>query len=142
MVVAACRPHLHEKTFRRACTNAGLNPYLLDMTNIREHCSWVHRDVEAATLKAKSLVSAAVERVKFQEPLEPTYVDVNPATLVIGGGIAGLQATLELADAGYHVYLVDVALNRRPHGSVRQDVPHARLLGVHPDTQDVGGRSA
>lgn len=107
VVVAACSPHLHEKTFRRACTNAGLNPYLLDMTNIREHCSWVHKDVEAATLKSKSLVSAAVERVKFQEPLEPTYVDVNPATLVIGGGIAGLQATLELADAGYHVYLVE-----------------------------------
>ncbi len=107
VVVAACSPHLHEKTFRRACTNAGLNPYLLDMTNIREHCSWVHRDMDSATLKAKSLVSAAVSRVKFQEPLEPTYVDVNPATLVIGGGIAGLQATLELADAGYHVYLVE-----------------------------------
>jgi heterodisulfide reductase subunit A len=107
VVVAACSPHLHEKTFRRACTNAGLNPYLLDMTNIREHCSWVHRDMEAATVKAKSLVSAAVSRVKFQEPLEPTYVDVNPATMVIGGGIAGLQATLELADAGYHVYLVE-----------------------------------
>jgi heterodisulfide reductase subunit A len=107
VVVAACSPHLHEKTFRRACSNAGLNSYLLDMTNIREHCSWVHRDVAAATVKAKSLVSAAVERVKFQEPLEPTFVDVNPATLVVGGGIAGLQATLELADAGYHVYLVE-----------------------------------
>lgn len=107
VVVAACSPHLHEKTFRRACTNAGLNPYLLDMTNIREHCSWVHRDMDSATLKAKSLVSAAVARVKYQEPLEPTYVDVTPATLVIGGGIAGLQATLELADAGYHVYLVE-----------------------------------
>ncbi len=77
------------------------------MTNIREHCSWVHKDTVAATTKAKSLVSAAAERVRFQEPLEPTYVDVNPTTLVVGGGIAGLQATLELADAGYPVHLVE-----------------------------------
>jgi heterodisulfide reductase subunit A len=107
VVVAACSPHLHEKTFRRACSNAGLNPYLLQMTNIREHCSWVCKDPAAATEKAKALVAAAARRVKYQEPLEPTYVDVNPATLVVGGGIAGLQATLELADAGYHVYLVE-----------------------------------
>ena len=107
VVVAACSPHLHEKTFRRACSNAGLNPYLMEMTNIREHCSWVHKDRAAATEKAKALVSAAAERVKWQKPLEPMYVDVNPATLVVGGGIAGLQATLELADAGYPVYLVE-----------------------------------
>ncbi len=107
VVVAACSPHLHEKTFRRACSNGGLNPYLLEMTNIREHCSWVHKDPAAATVKAKALVSAAAERVKFQEPLEPMYVDVNPVTLVIGGGIAGLQATLELADAGHKVVLVE-----------------------------------
>ncbi len=107
VVVAACSPHLHEKTFRRACKHGGLNPYLLEMTNIREHCSWVHKDPVAATQKAKSLVSAAARRVKYQEPLEPTYVDVNPTTLVVGGGIAGLQATLELADAGYPVHLVE-----------------------------------
>ncbi len=110
VVVAACSPHLHEKTFRRACSNAGMNPYLCQMTNIREHCSWVSSDRLQATAKSKALVSAAVERVKQQEPLEPMYVKVNPATLVVGGGIAGLQATLELADAGYHVYLVE----RRP----------------------------
>ena len=107
VVVGACSPHLHEKTFRRACSNAGMNPYLMDLTNIREHCSWVHKDRSLATEKARALISAAVQRVKHQEPLEPMYVDVNPATLVIGGGIAGLQATLELADAGYHVYLVE-----------------------------------
>lgn len=107
VVVAACSPHLHEKTFRRACSNAGLNPYLMDMTNVREHCSWVHKDRAAATEKAKALVAAAVGRVKYQQPLEPFYVDVNKATLVVGGGIAGLQATLELADAGYPVYLVE-----------------------------------
>lgn len=107
VVVAACSPHLHEKTFRRACSNAGLNPYLLTMANIREHCSWVCKDKAAATHKAKSLVSAAASRVRFQQPLEPTTVDVNPATLVVGGGIAGLQAAVELADAGYPVYLVE-----------------------------------
>ena len=107
VVVAACSPHLHEKTFRRACENAGLNPYLLQMTNIREHCSWVHTDKKAATEKTKALVAAAAGRVRHQQPLERMYVKVNPATLVIGGGIAGLQATLELADAGYPVYLVE-----------------------------------
>jgi heterodisulfide reductase subunit A len=107
VVVAACSPHLHEKTFRRACQNAGLNPYLCQMTNVREHVSWVTKDKAAGTEKVKALVSAAAERAKRQQPLEPMYVKVNPATLVIGGGIAGLQATLELADAGYPVYLVE-----------------------------------
>jgi heterodisulfide reductase subunit A2 len=107
VVVAACSPHLHEKTFRRACANAGMNPYLMQMTNIREHVSWVTKDRAAATEKVKALASAAVERVKWQEPLVPMKVSVNPTTLVVGGGIAGLQATLELADAGYPVVLVE-----------------------------------
>ena len=107
VVVAACSPHLHEKTFRRACQNAGMNPYLCQLTNVREHVSWVAKDKAAATEKVKSLVSAAVARVTYQEPLEKMYVKVNPRTLVIGGGIAGLQATLELADAGYPVTLIE-----------------------------------
>mgnify|MGYP000399365067 CR=1 FL=1 len=107
VVVAACSPHLHEKTFRRACSNAGLNPYLMQMCNIREHVSWVAQDRDAATDKARSLVSASVARVRRQKPLEPMKVTVNPRTLVVGGGIAGLQATLELADAGYPVVLVE-----------------------------------
>jgi heterodisulfide reductase subunit A2 len=107
VVVAACSPHLHEKTFRRACKDAGLNPFLTQMTNLREHCSWVSTDKLAATAKAKALVYAAAERVKQQQPLEPMPVKVSPKTLVVGGGIAGIQATLELADAGYHVYLVE-----------------------------------
>ncbi len=107
VVVAACSPHLHEKTFRRACQNAGMNPYLFHMCNVREHVSWVTKDKAAATEKVKALVSAAVRRVVEQQPLEPMYVKVKPATLVVGGGIAGLQATLELADAGHHVYLVE-----------------------------------
>ena len=143
MVVAACSPHLHEKTFRRACQNAGLNPYLCQMTNVREHVSWVTNDKAAGTEKAKALVSAAAERVKHQEPLEPMRVKVNPATLVIGGGIAGLQATLELADAGYpRLSGRTRAVDRRPHGPVRQDLPHAGLLGLHPHAEDVGSRPA
>jgi len=107
VVVASCSPNLHEKTFRRACDNAGLNPYLFQMANIREQVSWVTEDKDAATQKAKALVAAAAERVKRQQPLKPSYVKVNPATLVVGGGIAGIQAALELANAGYPVYLLE-----------------------------------
>ncbi len=107
VVVGACSPHLHEKTFRRACSNAGLNPYLCQMTSLREQVSWVVEDKAAATAKAKAMVSGAVRRVQLQEELEPTEVPVNPTTLVVGGGIAGIQAALELADAGNPVYLVE-----------------------------------
>ena len=107
VVVAACSPHLHEKTFRRACESAGLNPFLLQMANIREHVSWVAKHKESATEKVKALIAGAVQRVKHHQPLEPTPVTVNPHTLVVGGGIAGIQAALELADAGYPVYLVE-----------------------------------
>ena len=107
VVVAACSPHLHEKTFRRACANAGLNPFLLQMANIREHVSWVTKNKDVATEKVKALVAGAVARVKLHRPLEPMPVKVNPHTLVLGGGIAGIQAALELADAGYPVYLVE-----------------------------------
>jgi len=107
VVVAACSPHLHERTFRNACANAGLNPYLVQIANIREHASWVTTDRQAATNKVKALVAGAVARVRYHRPLEPMSVTVNPHTLVLGGGIAGIQAALELADAGYPVYLVE-----------------------------------
>ncbi len=108
VVVASCSPHMHEKTFRNACARAGLNPYLFEMANIREHASWVHSDnPDAATSKAKALVSAAVHRVVHHQPLEPLEVEICPDTLVVGGGIAGIQTALEIADAGYHVYLVE-----------------------------------
>jgi heterodisulfide reductase subunit A len=107
VVVAACSPHLHEKTFRRACANAGLNPYLCHMTSIREQVSWVIEDKAVATEKAKAMVAAAVRRVELHEELEPSEVPVNPNTLVVGGGITGIQAAIELADAGYPVYLVE-----------------------------------
>ena len=107
VVVAACSPHLHERTFRTACARAGLNPYLCEMVSIREQISWVHTDKVEATKKAQAAISGGVERVIHHEPLEPMTVPINPATLVVGGGIAGIQATLEIADAGHHVYMVE-----------------------------------
>ena len=88
VVVAACSPHLHEHTFRTACARAGLNPFLCEMVSIREHVSWVHTDRAEATAKAKELISGGVERVRHHVPLDPLHVEVNPNTLVVGGGIS------------------------------------------------------
>jgi heterodisulfide reductase subunit A len=107
VVVAACSPHLHEATFRTACKKGNLNPYLCELVSIREQCSWVHTDKGAATEKSKAIISGGVERVIWHEPLEPLHVPINPATLVVGGGVAGIQAALEIADGGSHVYLVE-----------------------------------
>ncbi len=107
VVVASCSPTMHEPTFRRVCQEAGINPYLFEMANIREQVSWVTEDRKAATDKAKALVSAAVRRVYYHQPLEVKEVPVNPNTLVVGGGIAGIQAALKVADSGHKVYLVE-----------------------------------
>jgi len=107
VVVASCSPGLHEHTFRQAVQDAGLNPYMFQMANIREHCSWVTEDPKLATDKAKALVSAAVRRVYHQQPLDVREVPMTPSVLVVGGGIAGIQASLEVANAGYKVYLVE-----------------------------------
>jgi len=107
IVVAACSPLMHELTFRNAAMKAGLNRYLVQIANIREHCSWIHDDARLATQKAKALVLAAVRRVALHQPLEPLRAPVNPNVLVVGGGIAGIQAALELAEAGHTVYLVE-----------------------------------
>ena len=107
IVVAACSPHLHEKTFRQAVAEAGLNPYYFHMVNLREHDSWVHVDRLAATEKAMDLVRAAVRRVKWHVPLERRQVPIHPAVLVVGGGIAGIDAALTMASAGKRVYLVE-----------------------------------
>ncbi len=107
VVVAACSPHLHEQTFRNACKGADLNPYLCELVSIREQSSWVHTDKVAATEKSKALIAGGVARVVHHEPLEPLRVPIHPATLVVGGGIAGIQAALEIANAGYPVYLVE-----------------------------------
>ena len=107
VVVASCSPLMHEPTFRRTIQEAGVNPYLFEMANIREHCSWITEDHKEATEKAKALVSAAVRRVYYHQPLEIKEVPVNPNTLIIGGGIAGIQAALEIADSEHKVYLVE-----------------------------------
>jgi heterodisulfide reductase subunit A len=107
VVVASCTPRMHEPTFQRALAGAGLNPYFFEMANIREHVSWVIHDKEAATEKAKRLVRSAVARVAYHAPLEPRQEPVTQAALVVGGGIAGIQAALSIADAGYQVYLVE-----------------------------------
>jgi len=107
VVVAACSPLMHEITFRGAAKKAGLNRYLVQIANIREHCSWIHDDVRKATEKAKALVAGAVRRVALHQPLEPMRAEVNPNVLVVGGGIAGIQAALEIAESGTMVYLVE-----------------------------------
>ena len=107
VVVAACSPRMHERTFRGTLQSVGLNPYLLEVANIREHCSWVHSTVPTATAKAKDLIRAAVERVRQHEPLQPRQEPVTRAAMVVGGGIAGIQAALDIANAGYPVYLVE-----------------------------------
>jgi heterodisulfide reductase subunit A len=107
VVVASCSPRMHETTFQNAVKSAGLNPYYFQMANIREHCSWVVKDPLQATEKAKRLVSAAVNRVTWHEPLFARTEEVTPAAMVVGGGIAGIQAALTIAEAGYPVYLVE-----------------------------------
>ncbi len=107
VVVASCSPLMHEPTFRKACQEAGLNPFFFQMANIREHCSWVIDDRQQATNKARSMVAAAVGRVRHHQPLTMRQVKMTPAALIVGGGIAGMEAALRLADAGKHVYLVE-----------------------------------
>jgi len=107
VVVASCSPRMHEPTFQNAVAKAGLNPFYFAMANIREHVSWVIKDKEQATAKAKRLVRAAVSRVILQEELFARKEPVTDAAMVVGGGIAGIQAALTIAEAGYKVYLVE-----------------------------------
>lgn len=108
VVVASCSPRLHEPTFRKTLESAGLNPYLLEMANIREQCAWVHsKDKEGATIKAIELVRVAVAKASLNAPLKPSTIPITKRALVIGAGIAGMQAALDIADAGYEVVLLD-----------------------------------
>ncbi len=107
VVIGACSPRVHEATFQRVISQAGLNPYLLEIANLREQCSWIHEDREAATLKAMELVGMAVYKVQRHQPLTPSRVDITPRTLIIGGGIAGMQTALDIANSGHDVVLVE-----------------------------------
>ncbi|MFC1829091.1 FAD-dependent oxidoreductase, partial [Thermodesulfobacteriota bacterium] len=107
VVVASCSPRLHEKTFQGACQRAGLNPYFFQMASVREQVSWVTEDGDEATRKAKTLVSAAINRVNFHQRLDAREVGVHPDVLVVGGGIAGMQAALDIGNSGHKVYLVE-----------------------------------
>ncbi|MCX8126243.1 MAG: CoB--CoM heterodisulfide reductase iron-sulfur subunit A family protein, partial [Dehalococcoidia bacterium] len=107
VVVAACSPRMHEPTFRRALAQAGLNPYFLEMANIREHCSWVHGDKATATEKAKDIIRMAVAKVTNNEALFPKTIGITKRALVIGGGITGIQAALDIANSGHEVVLVE-----------------------------------
>jgi len=107
VVVAACSPHLHERTFRACASQAGLNPYLVEMCNIREQCSWCHKDPERATQRAYEQIAMTVAKAYYDQPLTQNRLPVERRALVIGGGIAGIQAALDIADAGHPVVLVE-----------------------------------
>jgi heterodisulfide reductase subunit A len=107
VVVASCSPLMHETTFKAAAKQAGLNPFFIQIANIREQCSWIIDDKFQATEKAKKMVAAAVRRVRHHEPLQMRDVEMTQSALVVGAGIAGMEAALKLADAGKQVYLVE-----------------------------------
>lgn len=107
VVIGACSPRMHEPTFRRACAEAGLNPYLCEIANLREHCSWVHPKCEETTQKAIEIVHGLVEKVRRDTPLTPIHVPITKKALVIGGGIAGIQASLDIANSGHKVILIE-----------------------------------
>ena len=107
VIVASCSPKMHELTFRRAAAKAGLNPFLCEMANIREQCSWVHEDIEQATPKAIDIIRTLLEKVKGDVPLDITHVPIERRALVIGAGIAGIQAALDIANGGHEVLLLD-----------------------------------
>ena len=127
VVVASCSPTSYEPIFRECIQGAGLNPYLLEMANIREHCSWVTPDEKEATAKAKDIVKVAVSRARWLYPQDEEQIPINDAALVVGGGVAGMQAALDIADAGHQVYLVE----KKPSiGGIM-----AQLDKVYPDIE-------
>ena len=131
VLVASCSPNLHLRTFREACQDAGLNPHLCEMATIREHCSWVHsHDRQLATEKAMALVAAGVRRVMYRNSLETKWAPVHPDTLVVGGGVAGIQTALEIASSKHKVYLVE----REPSIGGRM----AQLDSTFPNLESAG----
>ena len=135
VVVASCSPRMHETTFRRAAASVGLNPYLVEIANIREQCSWVHQhDKEAATRKALNIILATIEKVRKNAALEAIRVPLTKRALVVGGGIAGITAALELADAGYETVLVE--REAELGGNVRR---LSRTFPYHEDAREILG---
>ena len=150
VVVASCTPRQHEPTFRQCVLEAGLNPYLMEMANIREHCSWVTRDRGLATRKACDIVKVAVARARWLYPQDEEQIPVTDAVLVIGGGVAGMQAALDLANSEYKVYLVEKSptiggmMSTNAGGSGVLRYGNTRALGeglaaMHHITQDQYG---
>ena len=134
VVVAACSPRMHERTFRSALQAVGLNPYFLEVANIREHCSWVHADMPTATAKAQDLIRAAVGRVRQHEALHPRQEPVTRAAMVVGGGIAGIQSALDIANAGHPVYLVE---RQATIGGHMAQLDKTCLLYTSPSPRDI-----
>lgn len=134
VVVCSCSPRMHEATFRKAAEKAGLNPYMVEIANIREHCSWIHKDMQEATEKAVILARAAVAKVNLNAPLQPGESQVTKRALIIGGGIAGIQTALDIADAGYEVDIVEKhqvsaeECHSLTKPSLLWTVPHVSLL--------------
>jgi heterodisulfide reductase subunit A len=125
IVIASCSPRMHETMFRKAIQSTGLNPYFLEMANIREQCSWVHPDKKQGTQKARALVASALARVSLHEPLQETEASVVGRVLVVGGGIAGIQSSLDIAEAGFEVCLVEKSPALGGHvGQLNRTFPH------------------
>ena len=128
VVVCSCSPRMHEATFRKAAAKAGLNSYMVEIANIREQCSWIHKDIMSATEKAIILARTAVAKVQLNAPLIAGESPVTKRALVIGGGIAGMQTALDIAEAGFDV----AAHYRRKDDPDRQDLPYPRLRILYP----------
>jgi heterodisulfide reductase subunit A len=128
VVVAACTPRTHEPLFRNTCMEAGLNPYLFELANIREHCAWVHDDKEGATEKAKDIVRSAIERAVLLTPLEDISTPIEPKALVIGGGVSGMTAAIDIAECGFKVHLIE---REKELGGLTRDL-HSLIDGESP----------
>ncbi len=139
IVVCSCSPRMHENTFRQAAERAGINPYMVEIANIREHCSWIHKDIEEATEKAVILARAAIAKVTLNAPLQAGTSRVVKRALVIGGGIAGIQTALDIADAGYEVDIVEKTPSIGGRMSQLDKTFPTGLLGLYSDTEDGGG---
>ena len=142
VVICSCSPRMHEATFRRACESAGLNSYMVEVANIREQCSWIHKDIVTGTEKAIILGRAAIAKVHLNAPLTAQESPVVKRALVIGGGIAGIQTALDIADAGFEVDIVETKPTIGGKMSqIDKTFPDARLRRVYPHAEDGRRRS-